>query len=240
LEEAVLHADDDKLLTTYVEKTAAHFRGRMHSWDVVNEALEPSHGQPGGFRNSFWFRRFGSGYIDLAFHAARAADPDALLVYNDFGCEGGSSENDAFRAATLKLLEGLRARNVPIGAYGLQGHCDAYGPPLDPAKLSGFLSEVQAMGLKIIVTEHDVDDSKGPDDIAARDKAVAEASRRFLEIVLDNKSVMGVLTWGLSDRYLHQAGMNALLFSKGLRRLPLDPALDRTPMWRALAAALAA
>jgi endo-1,4-beta-xylanase len=239
LEDAVLKSRDDRLLTGYVEKAASHFRGRMHSWDVVNEALAPEEGQAGGLRNSFWFKRYGASYIDLAFHAARAADPDAMLVYNDFGCEGGARENDVFRAATLKLIEGLRARNVPIDAYGLQGHCDAYGSPLDPMKLASFLSEIQAMGLKIIVTEHDVDDSHGPDDIAARDHAVADASRRFLEIVLDNKAVTGVLTWGLSDRYLKQPGMSAMLFSKGLRRLPLDPMLDRTPLWHAMATTLA-
>jgi endo-1,4-beta-xylanase len=240
LEEAVLKSRDDRLLAGYIEKAAGHFRGRMHSWDVVNEALAPEEGQAGGFRNSFWFKRYGASYIDIAFHAARAADTNAMLVYNDFGCEGGARENDVFRAATLKLLEGLRARDVPIDAYGLQGHCDAYGSPLDPMKLSSFLSEVQTMGLKIIVTEHDVDDSRGPDDMAARDRAVADASRRFLEIVLDNKAVIGVLTWGLSDRYLKQPGMSAMLFSKGLRRLPLDPVLDRTPMWQSMATALAA
>lgn len=240
LEEAVLNSGDEHLLTGYVEKAARYFRGRLHSWDVVNEALAPEDGRAGGFRNSFWFKRFGASYIDLAFHAARAADPDAMLVYNDFGCEGGSRENDVFRACTLRLLEGLRARNVPIDAYGLQGHCDAYGPSLDPMKLSSFLAEVQAIGLKVIVTEHDVDDSRGPDDVGARDRAVADASRRFLEIVLDNKAVTGVLTWGLTDRYLHQSGMSATLFSKGPRRLPLDPALAPTPMWHAMATTLSA
>jgi endo-1,4-beta-xylanase len=107
-------------------------------------------------------------------------------------------------------------------------------------KLQTFLSDVEAMGLKIIVTEHDVDDSHGPDDLGVRDAQVGDASRRFLEIVLDNKAVVGVLTWGLSDRYLKQPGMSAMLFSKGLRRLPLDPVLERTPMWHAMAKVLSA
>src|SRR5262249_38179725 len=99
LEEAVLTSSDERLLTGYVEKAAGHCRGRMHSWDVVNEALAPEDGKPGGFRNSFWFKRFGASYIDLAFHAARGADPGAMLVYNDYGCEGGARENDVFRTA---------------------------------------------------------------------------------------------------------------------------------------------
>jgi endo-1,4-beta-xylanase len=240
LEDKVLSTRDERLLSDYVERVAGHFRGRIHSWDVVNEALRPEDGLKDGYRNSLWFKAFGPSYIDMAFHAARAADPQALLVYNDFGCEAGETENDIFRAETLKLLEGLLARKVPLDAYGMQGHLAAYGPAVDQRKLRAFLDDVRAMGLKLIVTEHDVDDSNGPDDIASRDLAVADASRRFLEVLMDSPNLLGVLTWGLSDRYLHVPGMSALLFQRGLRRLPLDSSLARTPMWNAMAQSFSA
>jgi len=200
-------------------------RYRLHSWDVVNEAILP--GEKGNLRPTIWLERYGPSYIDMAFHAAREADPKTLLVYNDWGCE----LFDPFRAATLDFLEKALARGVPIDAYGMQGHLGLSGAQVDPAKLRAFLDRLKAMGLRILITEHDVDDDGGPADIMLRDRAVADVSRRFLDVVLDNDAVIAVLTWGLSDRYLDKAEW---------RRLPLDAALTRKPMWQALSKAFSA
>ncbi|MGH6877034.1 MAG: endo-1,4-beta-xylanase, partial [Rhizomicrobium sp.] len=81
LEDAVRNSRDETLITAYVAKVAGHFRGRAHSWDVVNEAIAPEDGRADSLRNSFWLETFGPHYIDLAYHAARAADPGVLLVY---------------------------------------------------------------------------------------------------------------------------------------------------------------
>jgi endo-1,4-beta-xylanase len=237
LNAAVSGTRDETLLTSYVAAVAGHFRGRFHSWDVVNEVLLPKDGRADGLRASPWLAAFGPGYVDLSFHAARAADPRALLVYNDWGCEAGAPENDAFRRATLKFLEGLLKRRVPIDALGLQGHLAAFGAQVDQKKLRAFLDEVKAMGLKILVTEHDVDDSGGPSDIAARDRAAADASRRFLDVMLDNEETIAVLTWGLSDRFLEAPGWRAMLKGYRPRMLPLDADLARTALWSAIAAA---
>lgn len=238
LEAKVLAAPDDEVLTDYVARLVGRTRGRVHSWDVVNEAIRPDDGRPDGLRDCIWLKRFGPAYIDLAYHAAKAADPDALLVYNDWGCEGGASWNDRFRAATLKFLDAALARNVPIEALGLQGHVNAFGPGVDQKKLRSFLDEVRAIGLRILVTEHDVDDSGGPSDIALRDRAVADASARFLDVVLGNDATLAVLTWGLTDRYLKPpAGLRAALSGYAPRKLPLDANLKRKPMWSAIAKA---
>jgi endo-1,4-beta-xylanase len=237
LDEAVLARRDDSVLAPYIAAVAGHFRGRIHSWDVVNEVLQLKDGRADGLRLSPWLRAFGPGYIDTAFHAARQADPGALLVYNDWGCEAGAPENDVFRRATLKFLEGLLKRDVPIDALGLQGHLAAFGAQVDQKKLRVFLADVRAMGLRILVTEHDVDDSGGPSDIAVRDAAVADASRRFLDVVLDNPAAIAVLTWGLSDRFLDAPGWRAMLKGYRPRMLPLDARLVRKTMWSAIAAA---
>jgi endo-1,4-beta-xylanase len=238
LEALVLASRDERLLTDYVARVAGQFRGRMHSWDVVNESLRPADGQPGGMRNTLWFKAFGERYLDLAFHAARQADPAALLVYNDFGCEAGLPENDHFRALTLNLLDRMLARQVPVAAYGMQGHLSLSGAPIDQKKLARFLAELHARGLKVLVTELDVDDSTGPIDIDVRDRAVADVCRRFLDVVLDHDSVEAVLTWGLSDRYLQAEGLRSMLFARGMRRLPFDSALAPLPMFDAMADAL--
>ncbi|MGA7675033.1 MAG: endo-1,4-beta-xylanase [Rhizomicrobium sp.] len=239
LDEKVLNAPDDEILTDYVARLMGRYRGRIHSWDVVNEAIYPADGRADGLRDCIWLKRFGPGYIDIAYRVAKQADPDALLVYNDWGCEGGEAWNDLFRAATLKFLGAALARKAPIEALGLQGHLNAFGPGVDQKKLRAFLDEVRAMGLRILVTEHDVDDSGGALDIAVRDRAVADASARFLDVVLDNDATLAVLTWGLTDRYLKTPdGLRAMLSGYTPRKLPLDANLKRKPMWGAIARAL--
>ena len=233
LEPALRDSPDKTLITSYIQRIVGHFRGRAHSWDVVNEAIAPADGRADFLRRSPWLEAFGPRYIDLAFHAARAADPDVLLAYNDWGCELGAAANDRFRAATLDFLEHALARGVPVGALGLQGHLPAFGAPVDQKKLRVFLGQVKSMGLPILITEHDVDDSGGPTDVIARDRAVADTSRRFLDVVLD-ASPLAVLTWGLSDRYLDSPGPRAEASGYWPRMLPLDRNYQRKPMWHAV------
>ena len=239
LEPAVRASRDERLFTDYIARMMRRYGARVQSWDVVNEIMNPKDGRADGLRNSLWLETFGPGYIDTALHAARDAAPGVQLVYNDWGCELAGPEHDLFRAKTLKLLEGLKARNVPIDALGLQGHLPAFGKTVDQAALRRFLDEVRAMGLKILVTEHDVSDRHGPASIAARDRAVADASARFLDVVADNPATDAVLTWGLSDRFLRAEGWRAELTGRRPRMLPLDYNLQRTAMWRAMRRAFA-
>ncbi|MEI9990805.1 MAG: endo-1,4-beta-xylanase [Rhizomicrobium sp.] len=238
LEAAVAAARDKTIFTDFVRAAVGRYRGEVHSWDVVNEAVEPKDGRADGLRDTFWLRKFGPSYIDHAFAAARAADPHALLVYNEYSIETDSPERDLRRRATLNLLEGLIARGAPIGALGLQGHITAFGPPVNQKKFAAFLDAVRAMGLKLLVTEHDVDDSGGPADAASRDRAVADASRRYLDVALDNPATLGVLTWGLSDRFLKPEGARDALLRGTPRMLPYDTAMRPTPMRDAIARAL--
>jgi endo-1,4-beta-xylanase len=240
LEEALLSSRDDALLTGYIRAVMARYRGRIASWDVLNEVIAPPDGRTDNLRNTVWLKRFGPSYIDIAYHTAREADPDAMLVYNDWGCEAGAPENDVFRAATLNFLESALKRGVPIDALGLQGHLGLSGPQVDQRKLRDFLAFVQSMGLRILVTEHDVDDTGGPSDAVARDRMVADASRRFLDVMLDNPATIALLTWGLSDRYLDAPNWRQRLAGYTPRMLPLDSDMRRKPMWNAIAQALGA
>jgi endo-1,4-beta-xylanase len=122
----------------------------------------------------------------------------------------------------------------------MQGHLSAFGPQVNQKKLAAFLQSVRSMGLKVLITEHDVDDSGGPSDIALRDRAVADASRRFLDVMLDNPATTAVLTWGLSDRFLDPPAWRDRLAGRYPRMLPLDRGYARKPMWRAIAEAFRA
>lgn len=235
LEQAVTATRNERLFTDYVTAVMTHYRGRLSSIDVVNEALLAASPRQDGLRESFWLKAFGPGYIDTAFHAAHQAEPSCLLVYNDWGCEAGAPKNDRMRAITLDFLSKALARKVPIGAYGMQGHLGAFDPPIDQKKLRQFLDDIRALGLRVIVTEHDVHDDGGSSDNAVRDRAVADASARFLDVVLGSNAVDAVLTWGLSDKYLDAPGWSERLAGYEPRFLPLDRTLQRKPLWQAMA-----
>ena len=226
---------DEKLLTGYIRTVLRRYP--MTSVDVVNEALAPpGTAAPGGLRPSPWLDAFGPAYVDLAFHAARAADPKVQLVYNDWGFEQGGPENDRFRATTLRFLDGLLKRRVPIDALGMQGHLSAFGNRIDQRKLRAFLEEIRSRGLAVLITELDVDDTGGPYDIAARDRAVADEARRFLDVVLDNPATQAVLTWSLSDRYADPPQEWTLKLWR-YRKTPYDTKMRRKPLWVAMAQA---
>lgn len=233
LEPALKAQRDERLMTGFIQ--AVMHRYDMASVDVVNEAIADD---GNGLRPSPWLTAFGPSYIDMAFRAARAANPRTRLVYNDYGCEQGP--NDRFRATTLKLLDGLIARGVPIDALGLQGHLSAFGAKVDQRKLRDFLAEVRARGLDVLVTELDVWDTGGPSAIAARDRAVADEARRFLDVVLDSPATKAVLTWSLSDRYIDPPDEWKLkLMGWRYRKLPYDAGMRRKPLWTALAQSFA-
>jgi endo-1,4-beta-xylanase len=241
LEDTVRTRRDPRLLTGYVAALARRYRNRMHSLDVVNEALVPPDEGATGWRPSFWLDVFGPTYLDLAFHAAQGVDPAALLVYNDAGCEQDTPGHDQFRKHVLELLDGLLKRGVPVQGMGLQGHLAAFGPKVNQRKLRAFLDEIAARKLAILVTELDVDDDGGPRDAAIRDRAVADEARRFLDVALDNPATRTVLTWGLTDRYLDPPQSWRLKLSgwKG-RRLPYDSGLQPKPLYAALSQAFQA
>lgn len=230
---------DERLMTDHIRAVLKRYR--MASVDVVNEALQP----PGeaavrsdGLRPSLWLDAFGPGYIDLAFHAARAADPNVMLVYNEWGFEQGGPDNDRFRATTLRFLDGLLKRGTPIDALGIQGHLAAFTNRVDQKKLARFLQEIRDRGLAVLVTELDVDDTGGPIASATRDQAVADEARRFLDVVLDCPATKAVLTWSLSDRFVDPPDDWKLkLLGWRFRKTPYDRDFHPKPLRDALAQA---
>jgi endo-1,4-beta-xylanase len=230
----------EALLTGYIETAMRRYAGRIGEWDVVNEPVEPKEGRLDGMRaKNPWAQAFGERYIDIAFHAAREADPKARLFLNDFGLEHDSRRCAARRDATLKLLERLLARGVPVDALGVQSHLKPYREGFSERVFADFLAEVRGMGLGIGITEFDIADRHGPGRVDLRDADVAAVGRAFLDVALDNGAVGPVLSWGLSDRYSWLSTYAEYRWPDGQfsRGLPLDADLNRKRLWAAMAAA---
>ncbi len=235
---AVNKQNAERMLVEHIKTVAGHYAGKIHSWDVVNEAILPEDGRSDGLRNSPWLQFLGPSYIDLAFRVAAEADPHALLVYNDFGLDYQYEESR--RVAVLKLLERLKSGGSPVQALGIQAHLwgDKIGK-LNLKVLRKFLRDVASMNLKILITELDVADKNLPLNVSVRDRLVAATYEDYLDAVLEEPAVIAVLTWGLSDRYtwLNWSNSRRRLDRWPARSLPLDKDFKRKFAWNAIARA---
>jgi endo-1,4-beta-xylanase len=235
--EAINNQNAESFLINHIQTVVGRYTGRIHSWDVVNEAIEPQDGRSDSLRKTPWLELIGEDYIKLAFQVAADTDPNALLVYNDYGLEYDTAKHDAKRSAVLKLLERLKSQGTPIHALGVQSHLDGSETRLNPKKLRQFLADVASLGLKILITELDVTDKNLPADIATRDRMVAAAYEDYLNVVLDEPAVIAVLTWGLSDRYTWLSEFEPRSDKLPVRPLPLDENMNKKLAWNAMARA---
>jgi endo-1,4-beta-xylanase len=235
--EVVNRQNAEKFLLEHITTVTKRYAGQMHSWDVVNEAIQPQDGRADGLRNTPWLEFLGADYIELAFRAAAAADPKAMLVYNDYGIEYDYQEHETRRTIVLKLLERLKSRGVPIHALGMQSHLMGHERRFNLKKLRSFLTDVASLGLKIIITELDVVDQKLPLNTTVRDRIIAAHYKDYLSVVLDEPAVIAVLTWGLSDKYTWHSSFNPRSDGAPVRTLLLDTNMKRKLVWNAMARA---
>lgn len=191
-----------QVLINHILTVGGRYKGKIQSWDVVNEALLPSDGRPDGLRKSPWLELIGPEYIELAFRTAKQADPFAKLTYNDYGIEYDSPGSEKKRADLLAMLRQLKKKGVPVDALGIQSHLGTSPGARFGSGVRALIREVQAMGMEVYITEMDVNDDKvEQDDPAARDRVVAQVYADYLSDVLQSRAVKAVLTWGLTDRY---------------------------------------
>jgi endo-1,4-beta-xylanase len=227
----------EMLLTNHIQTVVGHYAGKIHSWDVVNEALWPSDGRSDGLRKTPWLNLLGQDYIDLAFRLAHQADPKALLTYNEFGLDYDTTEDEAKRQAVLNLLKKLKSKGTPIHALGIQAHLSGDRSNFNQHKFRIFLKDVASLGLKIMITELDVNDQKLPLDVNKRDQIIAGAYEDYLSAALEEKAVIGVITWGLDDPHSWLSESFPRKDRAVVRTLPLDRNFNRKLAWNAIARA---
>jgi endo-1,4-beta-xylanase len=141
-------ADRDTLLarmSNHITTVVGRYRGKIGGWDVVNEALN----EDGTLRDSPWRKIIGDDYMLKAFQFAHAADPQAELYYNDY-----SLENSPKRKGAVNLIKKLQAQGVSVAAVGLQGHYKMDWPT--PAQVDETLTAFSALGVKVAITELDL------------------------------------------------------------------------------------
>jgi len=143
-----LDADRETLLARMKEHiftVVGHCKGKVHGWDVVNEALDEN----GELRQTGWVRIIGDDFIEKAFEYAHQADPDAELYYNDYDMWKPSKV-----AGAVRLIKDLQAKGIRIDGVGMQGHW-GFDYPSDE-DLEAAILAYSELGVKVMVTELDL------------------------------------------------------------------------------------
>jgi endo-1,4-beta-xylanase len=186
------------VLRNHIDNVMAHYKGKIHSWDVVNEVIKDD----GSLRNnddgsSIWADSPNDDYlIKEAFYRAHAVDPDALLIINDYSNETmGSPKADAL----YNLIRGwVNDDDVPIDGVGFQLHLmEEYTP-----NYNGIRNNIQRyinLGLEVQFTEIDVRVYE-PVTQAKLNKQ-ADIYANIMQIALDYPEATAFITWGVTDKY---------------------------------------
>ncbi|MFD2026003.1 endo-1,4-beta-xylanase [Promicromonospora aerolata] len=182
-------------MLNHVTQVATHYRGQIHSWDVVNEAF--ADGSSGARRDSN-LQRTGNDWIEAAFRAARAADPNAKLCYNDYNTDNWSH---AKTQAVYNMVRDFKARGVPIDCVGFQAHFNSGNPV--PNNYHETLGNFAALGVDVQITEL---------DIAGSGTSQAEQYRGIVQACLAVARCTGISVWGVRDSDSWRAGDTPLLF----------------------------
>ena len=206
-----------KNIEHHINTIVKRYKGRIDTWDVVNEALN----EDGSFRTSNFYNVMGDSFISLAFKLAAEADPDAKLVYNDYNLWKPEK-----RAGVVRLVKNLQAQGIKIDGVGMQAHWSLEGPSLEDIENS--ILAYAALGVKVSFTELDITALPNPWDLDGAaveqsydqyendpkmnpfpeklsDAAATQLANRYesiFKLFLKHKDKIDRVTfWGVSDGY---------------------------------------
>ena len=191
-------------VAAHIHDVAGHFRGRIHAWDVVNEAVSDD---GVNLRDTVFRQKLGDGYIAEAFRLAREADPGALLFYNDYGGEGSGSKSNRI----YDLVRDLLASGVPIDGVGLQMHISANNRPSD-GSIAANIRRLSSLGLVVHISEMDVKVNGVAGSGEQKLEAQKAAYKSIVAVCLSEPRCEAMTFWGVSDAHTWISGDTPLLF----------------------------
>lgn len=206
------------IMKNHITNVVGHWKGKVREWDVANEVLSDNqqtiYSNPKGYdlRPSVWSTGIGEEFLDSAFVWAHKADPDAILILNDYGVEGkgwGKSE------ALFNLAMRLKDRGIPIDGIGLQGHMDAGLNYM--SSIEANIKRCQEAGLLCRITELDL----GIDNTSTENlQKQAQSYYALTKIAMRNENCQSLMIWGLSDDLTWRTGRYPLLYDGNLNKKP--------------------
>ena len=205
------------VINNHINTVLTHYKGKIKEWDVVNEAVDDS---GNSLRNSVFTRVIGPDFIDIAFHAARKADPDALLFYNDYNIEDLGAKSNY----TYNMIKGMVERGVPIDGVGFQCHFINGMSAQQLADIERNVKRYADLGLLVSFTEIDIRIPSSQNQNQAF-QVQADNYKSLMEICLRNPNVKTFVFWGFTDQYSWVPGVfpgtdNPLIFDRNYNPKP--------------------
>ena len=215
-------------LKEHINTVVKHYKGKLYAWDVVNEVIADDSATY--FRNSPWYQICNEEFVTKAFEYAHAADPKAILFYNDY-----NTENPIKREKIYKMLKKMIDAKVPIHGVGLQAHWSVNNPTRE--ELEKSIQLFSSLGLQIQFTELDVSvysGRQGGQLIQGQAQKEAQVFTPEMEqkqldtykMIFEvfrkyKKNITGVTFWNISDKYTWLNGRGRknfpLLFDQNLQ-----------------------
>ena len=199
-------------LEKHIATVVGRYKGQIHGWDVVNEAIEDD----GSFRQSPLYKILGEAFIEICFRAAHEADPDAELYYNDY-----SMSKPGKREAVCRLVKRLKDKGLRIDGVGMQSHNGMDYPDLTEYEKS--IDAFAACGVQVMMTELDLNALPNPEGFGGADisqnfemqkkynpypdglpadvaKKVQDRYMQFFKLYYKHRDQISRITlWGISD-----------------------------------------
>ncbi|MET7599262.1 endo-1,4-beta-xylanase [Streptomyces sp. NPDC005496] len=182
-------------MNNHITQVMQHYKGKIHSWDVVNEAFQD--GSSGARRSSPFQDRLGNGFIEEAFRTARTADPAAKLCYNDYNTDGVNAKSNA----VYNMVKDFKSRGVPIDCVGFQSHFNSASPV--PSDYRANLQRFADLGVDVQITELDIEGSGS---------SQATSYGNVVKACLGVSRCTGITVWGITDKYSWRSSGTPLLF----------------------------
>lgn len=194
-------------MENHIRTVMTRYKGRVHGWDVVNEALNDD----GYMRKSPWYTIIGEDYVAKAFEIAGEVDPDAELYYNDYNLH-----NPAKREGAYRLVKSIQEQGIEVTGIGMQGHWGIDYPTQE--QLEGSILRFSELGI-VAITELDMDVLPAPSNYQGAD----------VGMTAELQDSLNPYTTGLPDSIAHlQAQQYAMIFNTLLKH---SDKINRVTTW---------
>jgi endo-1,4-beta-xylanase len=176
-------------IQTHIAAVMGRYKGKIYAWDVANEVFEDS----GAMRSSVFSNVFGDWtFLDVAFNAARAADPNAKLCLNDYNLDYSSAKLTNFVA----LVKTLKGRGVPIDCVGSQSHLVVGNGAIPSFKTT--LDSLATTNTEVQITELDIRTSSSPSSSQISQQVTDY--KNVVSACMKTSACAGITVWGVSDK----------------------------------------
>ncbi len=176
-------AELEQLITNYVTQVVNVASGEGVSiGEITSEPYLPQYRT-----NDYFYNKFGNyGYIRTAVLAAKKAQPDFKLIYND-------TDNHSSSGLTTSLTKRILQENPEIDYVGVEGHLGDWVPFYSAQDVETTL---KSYGRPIIITEHDIDLHGLSGDLAQKRLKQAQVGYDFITAA-KKAGVKIFVFWGL-------------------------------------------